>query len=85
MADAHEVHRILVDMSFFRDELKRKRTRGQRYYVKLDLLLWVEGKTLHYEVRYPHVPDGQDPFEGQGDVKAKGKMCITAAFLPGTA
>ena len=73
-------------MSFFRDELKRKRIRGQRYcHVKFDLLLWVEGKTLHYEVRYPHVPDGQDPFEGQGDVKVKGQICITAAFLPGTA
>lgn len=62
------------------------RLRGQRYCdIKFDLLLWVEGKTLHYEVRYPAAPEGQDPFDGQGDVKAKSQMCITAAFAPGTA
>lgn len=72
-------------MSFFREELKFKRVQGERYCdFKYDLLLWVEGKTLNYEVRYPAVAEGQDAFDSQEDVKVKGQICITAAFPPGT-
>lgn len=51
--------------------------------VRFELVMIIEGRNLRYEARWPlmeKVPSG----EAQS-VKAKGQVCIAAAFQPGTA
>jgi len=50
--------------------------------VHFDLVMIVEGRNLRYQARWPKAEDlhtGQ-----QSDIQAQGRICIAAAFQPGT-
>ncbi|KAI9056206.1 hypothetical protein LZ554_001134 [Drepanopeziza brunnea f. sp. 'monogermtubi'] len=84
---AQEVGRIIVDMTFLRDEGRiqpklpargaRGAAQGKAYYeVIYDLVPVVEGRDLRYEARFPPNKNGQ--------VRQTGQISIAAAFRPGT-
>ncbi|KAL2068408.1 hypothetical protein VTL71DRAFT_16506 [Oculimacula yallundae] len=84
---AQEAGRIIVDMTFLRDEGYIQPimpvydnygiAHGKPHYeVTYDLIPIVEGRDLRYEARFPPNKNGQ--------VKKTGQVSIAAAFRPGT-
>ncbi|KAH6723782.1 hypothetical protein BKA61DRAFT_626706 [Leptodontidium sp. MPI-SDFR-AT-0119] len=85
--DAQVAGKIIVDMTFLRDEGKILPVlpvpdkdgvhQGKLHYkVEYDLVAVVEGRNLRYEARYPANENGR--------VQKTGQFSIAAAFLPGT-
>lgn len=82
--DAQIAGRIIVDMTFLREEgiikpvYPEEGNNGTEHYrVEYELVAIVEGRALRYEARYP-------AGEG-GEVLGKGQFSIAAAFREGTA
>ncbi|CZR65046.1 uncharacterized protein PAC_14946 [Phialocephala subalpina] len=86
--DKQEVGRIVVDMSFLKDEGRitpivpvpdvSGKIRKPHYEIIYDLVVTVEARNLRYEARYPAGQDGQTLKYGTGQIS------IAAAFKPGT-
>jgi hypothetical protein len=81
--NAHELGRIVVDMTFLRTKRlieavmrQPEERREDRYWkIELELMAVVEGRTMSYYARYP----------AGGTVMGTAQISITAAFLPGKA
>ena len=86
-AGAQVAGKIIVDMSFLRDENliwptfavpdEKKNPQGKTHWrVDYDLVPIVEGRNLRYEARYPT--------NSSGKALKTGQVGIAAAFKPGT-
>jgi hypothetical protein len=55
----------------------------RHYSVEVDLVMIIEGRNLRYQVVYP--PEDQAELQGKHQqVQAESRICIAAAFKPGT-
>lgn len=91
--EAEIAGKIEVDMTFLRDDGHIEpvlpsefsiKSRAPYWAVEFDLVMVVEGRSLHYEARWP--PSGDEMRASQPQkVHAHGQVSIAAAFKPGTA
>jgi hypothetical protein len=86
---------IEVDMTFLKDQgliqpklpsvwSRHLGSKKCHWEVTFDLVMIVDGRNLRYEARWPSSKDPEAAIHQQS-VQGKGRICIAAAFKPGTA